>query len=284
MHGVSDTRNEPRFTRPADHGLWQEVAHSARAWGLLVQGRLQLRLGKTACPVCEGRRLDPLVVGDRRLLVCGRCRLMFREPRPTQAELSRFYRAQRRSPGVVTSETQAESYRVHRDRCYTALGLDHHETGSRGPALDIGCGNGLNLDVLAIRGWDVEGVDPNPEQVSVLRRDGRRAVVADLQQVAADPARRDRYDLITMLHVIEHLSDPVESVGALSRLLRPGSGLLVIETPLCCDFTNPDHLFFFSGASLAMVLERAGLTWRSHALYVAQSYAHDNLMLLASRD
>jgi len=199
--------------------------------------------------------------------------------------LRQFYSDLRRSPDVGLSAGDAETYRAHRDRCYSAVGLDSYEDALGQPrqALDVGCGNGLNLDVLGIRGWRVEGIDPNPQQVAALRRDNRCATVADLQQAADDRKRWGRYHLVTMLHLVEHVSDPLVTVRSLARLLRVG-GLLVLETPLCCDFANPDHLFFFGGTSMHILLERAGFRWKSHLLYIAHGYAHDNLLVLAVRD
>ena len=188
-------------------------------------------------------------------------------------------------PGIGMSPQEAEIYRFHRNYCYQAIGLGHHETqlgAEQRRALDVGCGNGVNLDVLLERGWDAEGIDPNREQVDVLVSRGKSAAVADLEQAVAEPERRGRYLLVTMLHVIEHLSDPLALIRATANLLAAG-GVLVFETPLCCDLANRDHLFFFSGTSLYILLEKAGFFWQSHFMYVAHGHAHDNIIVLASR-
>jgi 2-polyprenyl-3-methyl-5-hydroxy-6-metoxy-1,4-benzoquinol methylase len=164
------------------------------------------------------------------------------------------------------------------------VGLGAHEErlGPARRALDVGCGAGINLDVLAGRGWQVEGIDPSPAQIAAVRERGLEGTVADLDQAAVDPARAGRYHLVTLFHVVEHLSEPLRSLRRLGAVVAPG-GALVLETPLSCDLTNRDHLMFFTGTSLHILLERAGFCWQGHFMYVAHAAAHDNLVVLARR-
>jgi SAM-dependent methyltransferase len=253
---------------------WATVAKRAGAAALRLS-----RCERIGCPVCESRDLEFVLVGDRPCLyTCCRCRLIFHDPRPSDVELRSRYQEDHRVPGVESSE----SYRAFRDHSYNTVKLKLHEEvlGEHRRALDVGCGNGLNIEVLEARGWEVEGIDPNRRQVDALVGRGKRAAAVDLGQAVHERWRRRRYHLVTLLHVIEHLSDPLAQVRSLGAVLS-ADGALVIETPLCCDLGNPDHLFFFTGASLQILLERAGFVWDSHFLYVARGIGHDNLIVLA---
>ncbi len=101
----------------------------------------------------------------------------------------------------------------------------------KGEVLDLGCGRGEALAVLAAHGIPARGVDANAEMVALCRARGLRADEGDLfARLAAEP--EGGLGGILSLHVIEHL--PAEALDRLGRLawraLRPG-GLLVLETP-----------------------------------------------------
>jgi SAM-dependent methyltransferase len=280
-----DPRNEPRFMFRPKASWPTALLRPLRQATRLLFAELRLGVNGARCPVCSSQNLDPLVVADRPpMLVCGRCRVVFRHPRPSTAELRAHYEQANRTPGAQLSPDEVALYKKHRDSCYNSIGLVPREQAIGRPrrALDVGCGNGLNMQVLAGRGWEVEGVDPNAAQVASLVSAGSTALIADLAQACEEPWRDARYQLVSMLHVLEHLSDPLESISSLAPLLTP-MGLLVLETPLCCDLTNRDHLFFFTGTSLYLLLEKAGFAWQSHLVYTAHGYAHDNILVLAQR-
>jgi SAM-dependent methyltransferase len=94
--------------------------------------------------------------------------------------------------------------------------------------LEVGCGDGLLLDLLERRGFgDRLGIDPGRAASS----GGRPDVVGgyfpdDLDAVA--PGRR--YDLVVARHVLEHIETPVAFMAQLAERLAPG-GELWIEVP-----------------------------------------------------
>ena len=94
--------------------------------------------------------------------------------------------------------------------------------------LEVGCGDGLLLDLLERRGFgDRLGIDPGR-----AASDGGRADVVGgyfpdgLDQVAPDR----RYDIVIARHVLEHIETPVAFMAGLAERLAPG-GELWIEVP-----------------------------------------------------
>src|SRR5262249_6780031 len=87
----------------------------------------------------------------------------------------------------------------------------------------------------------------------------------------AEAESRGPFDVAVMLDCIEHLSDPAAMVADVGRMLTPG-GLLLITTgdwgswlaralgPRPRLMTPPQHLFYFSRATLPALLERLGFT------------------------
>jgi O-antigen chain-terminating methyltransferase len=101
----------------------------------------------------------------------------------------------------------------------------------RQPVLDLGCGRGESLRVLAGQGIEARGVDGNAEMVAHCRGLGLTVEEANLfEHLAALPA--GSLGAVVSFHVIEHL--PPASLNRLIRLafraLRPG-GVLILETP-----------------------------------------------------
>ncbi len=101
----------------------------------------------------------------------------------------------------------------------------------RGEVLDLGCGRGESLALLAAHGLVARGVDASASMVAHCRRRGLEAEEGDLfEALAALPPGAQ--GAIVSFHVIEHL--PAESLDRLVRLawraLKPG-GLLILETP-----------------------------------------------------
>jgi SAM-dependent methyltransferase len=138
-----------------------------------------------------------------------------------------------------------------------------------GAALDVGCAQGEYLQLLLTLGWSVTGIELDPDAA-------RSAAEALHAQVLAGPAEEmlahlptASFDMVTMWHVLEHLTDPLAALVQVRRVLRPG-GRMVIEVPnygsawshLFARFwfplELPFHLFHFSSTSIRALLASAG--------------------------
>ena len=94
--------------------------------------------------------------------------------------------------------------------------------------LEIGCGTGHNLSMLAKFGEvDALEVDDIARGMAEERL-GRSVLSAPLPQLAGIPD--DRYDLIAALDVIEHIPDDRAALEGIARVLKPG-GKLVMTVP-----------------------------------------------------
>ena len=98
-------------------------------------------------------------------------------------------------------------------------------------AIDIGCGAGLLAEPLARLGATVTGIDAAPENIGAARAHAA-AMGLDIEYIAGGiedlPGRR--FDLVTSMEVIEHVTDPAAFVLALAAALEPG-GLMILSTP-----------------------------------------------------
>lgn len=142
----------------------------------------------------------------------------------------------------------------------------------RGKLLDVGCGNGLFLAHMRKYGWEVAGIEPDPDAARIAREKyGIQVVAGDLKD---SPLEEESLDVITMNHVIEHFADPIAQLKECRRLLKAG-GKLVLAAPnirsLGLRFYGPSwfnldpprHFYHFSPRSFRTCAERAGFRVQS---------------------
>lgn len=120
--------------------------------------------------------------------------------------------------------------------------------------LDIGAGNGAFVNEARARGLDAWGQDLSEKSGSA------HVYVGALHDVAFPT---DRFDVITMHDVLEHVVDPIGFLKEARRVLRR-PGKLIVDFP---NFHVPEgrhhwkkieHLWMFTTAQLIDVLEKAG--------------------------
>jgi SAM-dependent methyltransferase len=136
-----------------------------------------------------------------------------------------------------------------------------------GRVLDIGCGSGGYLAFLADLGWACEGIEQGANSRRYAQQELRLTVHSDLRQLQRIPD--GCFDVVTMWHVIEHLADPLQTLAAVHRVLKP-DGLLMLRTPNVESWEArlfgrcwygvdaPRHLHLFSPRTLERCLSRAG--------------------------
>jgi len=98
-------------------------------------------------------------------------------------------------------------------------------------ALDVGCGAGLLCEPLARLGAAVTGLDAAPENIGVARAHAALSgLTIDYRTGSVESLTGERFDLVTSMEVIEHVTDPGGFVAGLVSALAD-SGLIVISTP-----------------------------------------------------
>ena len=138
----------------------------------------------------------------------------------------------------------------------------------RGAAIaEVGCGWGRYLVALAEAGYTrCEGVDVSEEQVAYARDTMKLANVTRGDGVAWLSDRRERFDCILALDVLEHLDTPaLLALGNAAReALRPG-GRFVVHVPNALAPMNPlrhadlTHVRAFTVGSLQQLFRAVGL-------------------------
>lgn len=206
------------------------------------------------------------------------------DPSPSEEEITHFYAQEFYSQkygafnnsSLEVQEADKAFHDAHRQDICDSIETVSGRSLSGQTLLDVGCGWGQALEYFASKGMTCRGFDPAPEAVDYVRSRGIECVVAGMGSM--DVFRGERFDVVTLMNVLEHLSDPVRVMEEIrGKVLKPG-GLLVIEVPN--DFNDlqvagqqlhqlpewwvspPAHLNYFSGETLSRLLRGTGFQVR----------------------
>ena len=200
---------------------------------------------------------------------CAGCKLIRLDPQPEPWELGSYYPpAYWFAPGEHAAERMEEMYRrfVLGDHVrFVERAIEH--SGEPGPVVDVGCGGGLLLRMLAERGRDVIGVDLSPDAGRVAWM--VNGVPSLSARFARPPLPDESCSVVTMFHLLEHLYDPASYLDGARQVLKP-NGRLVIQVPNASSWQFllfgarwngvdvPRHLFNFRKTDLDALLRECG--------------------------
>ena len=97
--------------------------------------------------------------------------------------------------------------------------------------LDVGCGTGHQMRLLAEKGYEVSGVDGSEEMLRYAERNnpGARLRRGDVEAL---PFEDGSFDAVICIEVLRYLSDPSRSLEEIARVLKPGGTAIVTAAPL----------------------------------------------------
>jgi SAM-dependent methyltransferase len=130
---------------------------------------------------------------------------------------------------------------------------------SSGRLLDIGCGNGSFLSAWSrlLAGWSLCGSEVSEKYKSQVESilGVERLFTGDVEEIPG------QFDIVSLVHVLEHIPSPVAFLQRVRKKLKPG-GVLLVEVPDCAQnyfmLLVADHCSHFSPPLLAGVVASAG--------------------------
>lgn len=221
----------------------------------------------TRCNLC-GAPASSLFPGPPRVVRCASCHIASLAEFPTReqreaAYQESYYRENSGDRFVGLFEHFIAGFRRLRVRSVLK------RTSGPGVLLDVGCGRGLLPSLFRERGWAAMGTQLSRTAADAARRRyGVEVLIGELPELSL---AEGSFDVVTFFHVLEHLDRPEAYLRTARELLTPG-GLLVVEVPnlaspgffflgtrdFCMDY--PNHLVFFTPASLKRLLTRCGFS------------------------
>lgn len=109
--------------------------------------------------------------------------------------------------------------------------------------LDVGCGDGNTSSFLIKnKSCNVYGIDVSKTALSHAKRKGLKTKVVNLNYGCL-PFGNNKFNVVLMIDVLEHLIDPVNILLEVKRVLRKG-GRLILSLPNFARFTNRLRMLF----------------------------------------
>jgi len=249
------------------------------------------------CPLCNGENFSlfldqkDAIYFERRIVTCDDCGLMLVNPQPTEEELAAFYngdfsvtgkrklwnRKLKKYTYVETSPSTGQpnehklNHNPQEERVSKRISTLNRIKPPPAGILDIGCREGAFLKKAREKGYECRGVELSSRFAEIARdRAGVEVFCGTLEQFASGSCAGERFEIITLWDVIEHLTDPAATLSEINRLQENG-GVLAVSTPNLASYRyyryghrwrgfqeSQEHIVFFSPATLSNMLEKCG--------------------------
>ena len=232
------------------------------------------------CAFCGGTNVEPLnhygprcltgdyktTVGDVRNVWCTACGLSWNSQMLEPDELAAFYRGYTKKVGdaqeddLLFGPTAAEVETLTRSQARFVA--DHLRRRPTGRLLDIGCGKGSFLRECReiMPEWHYAGIEPSREEAQMARATGLEIHEGMFGEIDLG---RDAFEMISIMHVLEHVHDPAAALASIHDALAT-DGLLFVEVPnvldlnMFYDLLLFEHLYHFAPETLAWQLTCSG--------------------------
>lgn len=214
------------------------------------------------CPVCGRSAFEPFeeYPGEEVLtyVLCRSCGMVVRSPRMTEQELAAFYAVGYRQSVQASEAPTEKDLRIQAGRARHLVRFCRPVLQQVRQHLDIGSSSGaLVREVHREFGSRGIGVEPGILYRQEALRRGTETV-ASLDEL--DETYRRRFDLVSLIHVLEHLPEPVRYLSNLRKEWLDPQGWLLVEVPNLFGHrgAEPAHLSIFSPQTLRQTLDLAG--------------------------
>ncbi len=244
------------------------------------------------CPVCGSETFDPFISGKDyfltgesfKIVKCSHCGFRFTNPRPEIADLGKYYQS---TEYISHSDSRkgmfASVYQQIRKYTLSQKYSLISKWQQKGEILDIGCATGQFLNYMAQRGWKATGIEPDEKtRNKAISEFGLQVFPEDHLSAINIPT----FDVITLWHVLEHVSDLNGRMNQIRTILKPG-GTVIIAVPNCnakdaeiyneywAAYDLPRHLYHFTKSDMKLLMDKFGfriekiLPMRFDAFYVS---------------
>lgn len=213
----------------------------------------------TDIPATEKCRGTVLASKDGRDIIrCVKCMYVHVHPMYTAEELEKYYK------GEFSESTPSH--------LWFEKVQNVSQWKSCGTILDFGCWEGDQLKHFVAAGWQCTGLEMNEKAAALARLKGIDVLQMSMREFFATQAGQ-RWDVINVAYVLEHLPEPVPFLRQLQQHLNPG-GVAIIEVPN--EFNPlqkayllrhriapywihlPEHVNYFDKSSLEHLVKRLG--------------------------
>jgi 2-polyprenyl-3-methyl-5-hydroxy-6-metoxy-1,4-benzoquinol methylase len=193
---------------------------------------------------------------------CKKCLHLFTSPEPSDEILARIYAT---TYAYEAHEVIADEKRL-RAKALASFIVSTHAAATT--ALEIGCMHGHLLSALTNLGLRASGIEIDEASVRDCRRIGLDVTQSSFEECIA--SEKQRFDIVVLSHVLEHIRDASTALRQLQDLLQPGGRIILVVPNSNANTAKlfgrywgywqvPVHIHHFNESSLRIFAERAGL-------------------------
>jgi 2-polyprenyl-3-methyl-5-hydroxy-6-metoxy-1,4-benzoquinol methylase len=237
------------------------------------------------CPLCGSQRFRPVFEPIKKCLGCGFCLVNPLGEFRGESETEEYFLNDYLPLQLANRENSLAERRAHINAISRYFRLPHHPRH-----LDVGCALGSMLEEAKAAGWDPAGVETSEFAARYAAEHSGCPVYAGTLQKAALPS--ESFDVVTLMDVIEHVPYPLDLMGEIYRVLRPG-GVVFIVTPNFASFfvrlygrtaygVWPEHhVVYFQPSTMQRLLRDVGF---ARIIIGSKDFYGDNLRRLLRRE
>ena len=158
---------------------------------------------------------------------CSKCNLIYVSPALKEKKLMKLYKnsSYSNSWGKILANKTEVKFNQNK---FNSLIKDIKKIKNINyKVLDIGCANGQFLDACKASGWDTYGLELNDSERKEALKKGH---IVYNSKIHSNFVKKESFDLITMLEVLEHVHNPAKVIKNIWKALKP-NGLIVIIVP-----------------------------------------------------
>jgi len=215
------------------------------------------------CAVCKSsERKKIYTIKGFEVVKCLSCDFVYVNPRVSNEDLPKLYSENyfnNSQYGYLEYEATAHLRKKNFERWYKDI--SKFLSPEKGKVLDIGCASGYFLETLRNKGWEVQGIELDSEMIKVLHEKNIPVYTNTLNTFETS----EKYHLITLFDVLEHLPDADKTFEKLAAMLHP-EGVIALITPDVSSFQHSlfgkrwfqfkpqEHIHYFSPKTLQKVI------------------------------
>lgn len=233
-------------------------------------------------------------VGKYDVMSCTLCGFIHLSPIPTKESINELYKTEyysHKRPLYIKRNLEDERWwrTVFEDRLQTIT--EYKRSGGK-RLIELGSGPGLFLKYAKKNGWSVLGIEPS----SIASKFSRHSQVKVLEVLFEDLDLESVgvFDSVVMFEVLEHLSNPRETLTIANQLLK-GGGIVCISVPNDYNpfqkiarralkmkpywLAPPLHINYFTTESIVKLLRRCGF----EVVYMETNFPMEMFLLFGDK-
>ena len=225
------------------------------------------------------------------VVCCPKCTLTQLFPTPSFEDISKFYDNDLQAKAIWPTSDNFQKIlekKYQPDHLRRKLWIEGYLRPSNEPrVLDAGCGYGFFVNQLSQHGFNAIGIDLSKQRIKIAREKGNGTFLNGDIDANFVSKYYESFDGVTSFHVLEHLTNPVESVLSLIALVKKG-GSIFIEVPNLNDELITQipqyayhqwqfgHMSYFNKKTLEILMDRCNI--KNFEIKGVQRYGLDHLL------